>query len=73
MALARLVGVAGLVPSVDWLLYSAVRKEVLLTSRTEGTQAVLTDLFDDEAGRQACPPAAADHVPDCQCRCQAAR
>jgi Fic family protein len=50
MALARLAGVAGLVPSVDWLLYSAIRKEALLTSQIEGTQATLTDLFDDEAG-----------------------
>ena len=49
-ALARLAGVAGLVPSVDWLLYSAVRKEALLTSQIEGTQASLADLFDDEAG-----------------------
>jgi hypothetical protein len=30
MALARLSGVAGLVPSVNWLLYSAFRKEALL-------------------------------------------
>ena len=51
LALARLAGVAGLVPSVDWLLYSAIRKEALLTSQIEGTQASLTDLFDDEAGR----------------------
>ena len=50
LALARLAGVAGLVPSVDWLLYSAIRKEALLTSQIEGTQASLTDLFDDEAG-----------------------
>ena len=50
MALARLSGVAGLVPSVDWLLYSAIRKEALLTSQIEGTQATLTDLFNDEAG-----------------------
>jgi Fic family protein len=49
-ALARLSGVAGLVPSVDWLLYSAIRKEALLTSQIEGTQATLTDLFDQEAG-----------------------
>jgi Fic family protein len=51
MALARLGGVAGLVPSVDWLLYSAIRKEALLTSQIEGTQATLTDLFNDEAGQ----------------------
>ena len=50
LALARLAGVSGLAPSVDWLLYSAVRKEALLTSQIEGTQATLTDLFDEEAG-----------------------
>lgn len=50
LALARLSGVSGLVPSVDWLLYSAIRKEALLTSQIEGTQATLADLFDDEAG-----------------------
>lgn len=50
LALARLAGVSGLVPSVDWLLYGAVRKEALLTSQIEGTQATLVDLFDEEAG-----------------------
>lgn len=50
LALARLSGVSGLVPSVDWLLYSAIRKEALLTSQIEGIQATLTDLFDQEAG-----------------------
>jgi Fic family protein len=50
LALARLSGVSGLVPSVDWLLFSAVRKEALLTSQIEGTQATLADLFDEEAG-----------------------
>ncbi len=50
LALARLAGVSGLVPSVDWLLYSAIRKEALLTSQIEGTQATLADLFDKEAG-----------------------
>jgi Fic family protein len=50
LALARLAAVSGLVPSVDWLLYSAVRKEALLTSQIEGTQATLVDLLNDEAG-----------------------
>lgn len=50
LALARLAGVAGMVPSIDWLLYSAIRKEALLTSQIEGTQATLVDLFDKEAG-----------------------
>jgi len=50
LALTRLSGMSELVPSIDWLLYSAVRKEALLTSQIEGTQATLTDLFDEEAG-----------------------
>ena len=44
LALARLAGVSGLVSSVEWLLCSAIRKEALLTSQIEGTQATLTDL-----------------------------
>lgn len=31
-------------------MYSAIRKEALLTSQIEGTQATLADLFDEEAG-----------------------
>jgi Fic family protein len=50
MALQRLSAVAGLVPSVDWLLYSAIRQEALMTSQIEGTQATLVDLFNEEAG-----------------------
>lgn len=50
MALQRLSAVAGLVPSLDWLLYSAIRQEALMTSQIEGTQATLVDLFDEEAG-----------------------
>lgn len=42
--------VSGLVPLVAWLLYSAIRKEALLASQIEGTQATLTDLFGEEAG-----------------------
>lgn len=50
VALARLSGMSGLVASSEWLIYSAIRKEALLTSQIEGTQATLTDLFDEEAG-----------------------
>lgn len=50
LAIARLNGVSALVLSVDWFLYSAVRKEALLTSQIEGTQATLVDLLDDESG-----------------------
>lgn len=48
-ALSKLAGVASLVPSVEWLVYGAMRKEALLTSLIEGTQATLTDLFDAES------------------------
>ena len=50
LALARLSGMAGLVPSADWVPYGPIRKEALLTSQIEGTQATLIDLIDDEAG-----------------------
>jgi len=49
-ALDRLSGMSGLVASSEWLVYSAIRKEALLTSQLEGTQATLTDIFDEEAG-----------------------
>lgn len=49
-SLARLSGMSGLVSSSEWLVYSAIRKEALLTSQLEGTQATLTDIFDEEAG-----------------------
>ena len=49
-ALARLSGMSGLVASSEWLVYSTIRKEALLTSQLEGTQATLTDIFDEEAG-----------------------
>ncbi|TFZ48373.1 Fic family protein [Serratia proteamaculans] len=50
LALARLSGMTGLVTSGEWLIYSAIRREALLTSQLEGTQATLTDVFDEEAG-----------------------
>ena len=50
LALARLSGMSGLVASCQWLIYSAIRREALLTSQLEGTQATLTDVFDEEAG-----------------------
>ncbi len=49
-ALVRLSAMSGLVASAEWLIYSAIRKEALLTSQMEGTQATLTDLLDEESG-----------------------
>lgn len=41
--------VAQMVPSLDWFLYGFVRKEAVLSSQIEGTQATLADLFEYEA------------------------
>ncbi len=48
-ALARLELAGAMVPSVDWLIYSFVRKEAVLSSQIEGTQATLIDLLTYEA------------------------
>jgi Fic family protein len=45
----RLDLAAELVPSIDWFIYGFVRKEAVVTSQIEGTQATLTDLLDFEA------------------------
>ncbi len=47
----RLAG--AMVPSLDWLLYSFVRKEAVVSSQIEGTQATLVDLLMFEAGGKA--------------------
>jgi Fic family protein len=42
-----------MVPSVGWFLYSFVRKEAVISSQLEGTQATLMDLFAFEATGKA--------------------
>lgn len=49
-ALARLDLAGELVPSLDWFIYAFVRKEAVLSSQIEGTQATLLDLLNYEAG-----------------------
>ena len=54
-ALTRL-GLAGqMVPSVGWFLDAFVRKEAVISSQIEGTQATLMDLLTFEAEREAPP------------------
>ncbi len=55
-ALSRLAVAADMVPSADWFLYGFVRKEALITSQIEGTQATLQDVLTFEAGEQAQRP-----------------
>jgi len=52
-ALARLDLAGDLVPSVDWFIYAFVRKEAVLSSQIEGTQATLVDLMAFEADNKA--------------------
>lgn len=59
-ALARLELAGEMVPSVDWFLYAFVRKEAVLSSQIEGTQASLVDLLTFEANSADAP----DSPPD---------
>ncbi len=48
------LGVAGaMVPSAQWFLYGFVRKEAVISSEIEGTQATLQDVVTFEATKQA--------------------
>jgi Fic family protein len=44
-SLARLAVAGEMAPSIDWLVYALVRKEAVLSSQIEGTQATLVDLL----------------------------
>jgi Fic family protein len=48
-SIERLAIAGEMVPSVEWLVYAFVRKEAVLSSQIEGTQATLVDLFAHEA------------------------
>ncbi|AKU92730.1 Fic family protein [Vulgatibacter incomptus] len=58
-ALVRLELAGEMVPSLDWFIYAFVRKEAVVSSQIEGTQATLVDLLAFEAQAstdQAAPP-----------------
>ncbi|HMI88615.1 MAG TPA: Fic family protein [Polyangiaceae bacterium] len=48
-SLARLEVAGEMVPSLDWFIYAFVRKEAVVSSQIEGTQATLVDLLEYEA------------------------
>lgn len=52
-ALDRLAVAGAMVPSADWFLYGFVRKEAVISSRIEGTQATLQDVLTYEATEKA--------------------
>lgn len=61
-ALIRLELAGEMVPSLDWFIYAFVRKEAVLSSQIEGTQATLVDLltFEAQAGAKESTPPDAD-------------
>lgn len=61
-ALARLDLAGEMVPSLDWFLYAFVRKEAVISSQIEGTQATLIDLLAFEAAHAAAPDADVEEV-----------
>lgn len=55
-AIDRLRLAGQLVPSIDWFIYGFVRKEALISSQIEGTQATLEDVFEFEATERSDRP-----------------
>jgi Fic family protein len=51
--LSRLELAGDMVPSLEWFIYAFVRKEAVVSSQIEGTQASLIDLLAYEAGAPA--------------------
>ncbi|MBX3219761.1 MAG: Fic family protein [Labilithrix sp.] len=52
-SLVRLELAGEMVPSLDWFIYAFVRKEAVVSSQIEGTQATLVDLLAFEAQEDA--------------------
>ncbi|MDA3959301.1 MAG: Fic family protein [Planctomycetota bacterium] len=61
-AMGRLSVAASMVPSAQWFLYGFVRKEALVSSQIEGTQATFQDVAAFEATRQSDRPADVEEV-----------
>jgi len=51
-ALSNLNLAGEMIPSIDWFIYAFLRKEALLSSEIEGTQATLVDVFSFEHADQ---------------------
>ncbi|HYS81679.1 MAG TPA: Fic family protein [Anaeromyxobacteraceae bacterium] len=57
-ALSRLDLASDMVPSLDWFTYAFVRKEAVVSSQIEGTEATLDDLLTFEAKAEGTKPGA---------------
>ena len=56
-SLGRLELAGAMVPNLDWFIYAFVRKEAVISSQIEGTQATLVDLLTYEAAEPSANPA----------------
>ena len=61
-ALARLELAGEMVPSLDWFIYGFARKEAVVSSQIEGTQATLVDLLTFEAEEKPAPNADIEEI-----------
>lgn len=61
-ALDRLSVAGTMVPSADWFLYGFVRKEAVISSQIEGTQATLQDVLEFEATQKTSRPEDVEEV-----------
>ena len=61
-AVGRLEVAGAMVPSPDWFLYGFVRKEAVVSSQIEGTQATLEDVVVYEAAQLSERPADVEDV-----------
>jgi Fic family protein len=62
MALGRLDLAGAMIPALEWFLYAFVRKEAVISSQIEGTQATLVDLLRFESEEGADPDADVEEV-----------
>lgn len=61
-ALGRLAVAGEMVPSAGWFLYGFVRKEAVISSQIEGTQATLKDVMSFEATHQTDRPGDVEEI-----------
>lgn len=61
-ALSRLELAGEMVPSLAWFIYAFVRKEAVLSSQIEGTQATLVDLLAFEGSDKGPPDAEVEEI-----------
>ncbi len=64
-ALGQLAVAGAMVPSPDWFLYGFVRKEAVISSQIEGTQATLQDVLEFEATQKTERLADVEEVCNC--------